>query len=405
MRGSVTSKCMRGHRRSDKRCGSRCLRWYFLLDLPAGRDGKRRRKWSRGHASKKAAEQALRAELARRDQGVQLAHGKLTVAGYADRFLDHLATVREPRTVAFYRELLTLHVLPEVGGLPLRDLQPAHLKGLYARLLRSGRRRGGPGGLSPRTVGHVHRATHRMLHEAVRDQLLARNPAADLELPKVEPAPMVTLDRDQAAALLAGVDDWFRLLILLGLATGARVGELCALRWSDLELDADPPQARIRQAVTVDRGGGGRRFKATKTAAGDRRVVLDPYTVAALRRHRAERTVIAAAFGGAHRDDLDLVLAKPDGSGFLPTSASQRFRRLVLRLGLPDGVHLHTLRHSAASFLAAAGVPASDIAAQLGHADGGALALRTYVHPLDENRRRAAAVLGQVVEQAAGPGQ
>ena len=54
-------------------------------------------------------------------------------------------------------------------------------------------------------------------------------------------------------------------------------------------------------------------------------------------------------------------------------------------------MHVHSLRHSAASFLAAEGVPASDIAAQLGHADGGALALRVYVHPLEENRRRAGA--------------
>jgi integrase len=60
-------------------------------------------------------------------------------------------------------------------------------------------------------------------------------------------------------------------------------------------------------------------------------------------------------------------------------------------------VHLHTLRHSAASFLAAAGVPASDIAAQLGHADGGALALRVYVHPLAEYKRRAAEHLNRAI--------
>jgi integrase len=73
------------------------------------------------------------------------------------------------------------------------------------------------------------------------------------------------------------------------------------------------------------------------------------------------------------------------------------FRALVRRAGLPDTIHVHTLRHSAASFLAAVGVPASDIAAQLGHADGGALALRLYVHPLEENKRRAAAQLDQVI--------
>jgi integrase len=73
------------------------------------------------------------------------------------------------------------------------------------------------------------------------------------------------------------------------------------------------------------------------------------------------------------------------------------FRALVRRAGLPDTIHVHTLRHSAASFLAAAGVPASDIAAQLGHADGGALALRVYVHPLAEGLTRAAAHLDRVI--------
>ena len=73
------------------------------------------------------------------------------------------------------------------------------------------------------------------------------------------------------------------------------------------------------------------------------------------------------------------------------------FRVFVDRLGLPKQVHLHTLRHSAASFLAAARVPASDIAVQLGHADGGALALKVYVHPLAEGLARAGAHLDDVI--------
>jgi len=73
------------------------------------------------------------------------------------------------------------------------------------------------------------------------------------------------------------------------------------------------------------------------------------------------------------------------------------FREFVDGQGLPKTVHVHTLRHSAASFLAAAGVPASDIAAQLGHKDGGALALRVYVHPMAEGLAKAGAHLDQVI--------
>ena len=90
------------------------------------------------------------------------------------------------------------------------------------------------------------------------------------------------------------------------------------------------------------------------------------------------------------------MICKPDGRPYRPDSTSTQFRKFVDDNGLPKTVHVHTLRHSAASFLAAAGVPASDIAAQLGHKDGGAL--KVYVHPMAEGLARAAAHLDQVVE-------
>src|SRR4051812_17726432 len=105
---------MRGHKRAAKRCGSRCLRWYWVLS-ETGPDGKRRRPTSPvGYPTKKAAELARREELARRDQGITLVGGNLTVAGCIEQVLDHLATVRDPNTVHRYRQLLELHVNPSL---------------------------------------------------------------------------------------------------------------------------------------------------------------------------------------------------------------------------------------------------------------------------------------------------
>jgi integrase len=170
----------------------------------------------------------------------------------------------------------------------------------------------------------------------------------------------------------AASGSWLRMLVLLGLATGAWLGELLALRLSDLDLDTGV--ARIsRSAQLVD---GLVRFKVPKTTAGIRPVALGPATITALRRHRADQLELRLAFAGAYNTEADLVLAKADGRAYRPDSVSTMFRKLVDRASLPRDVRVHTLRHSAASFLAAEGVPASDIAAQLGHADGGALALR-----------------------------
>jgi integrase len=125
-------------------------------------------------------------------------------------------------------------------------------------------------------------------------------------------------------------------------------------------------------------------------------VALGPTVIAALRHLRAEQAERRLALGSDYHDE-DLVICKPDGRPYRPDSTSLQFRRFVDSVGLPKTVHVHTLRHSAASFLAAAGVPASDIAAQLGHRDGGALALKVYLHPLAERLARAGAHLDQVV--------
>jgi integrase len=335
----VTAKCTRGHKAADRRCSSRCSRWYFIVEGPHTAEGKRRRLWSTGFSTRKAAEVALRDELHRRDQGIALEPEKVTLAAFADRWLDYMATLgRDERTLERYGELLRLHVLPTLGGLQLKALTPAHLSDLYGRLLRDGRRDGRAGGLSPRTVGHVHRCVHRMLKQALRWRLLAYNPAADLELPSVAPAPMVTLTHEQARALLGAAQGWMYTLVLLGLATGARLGELLALRWVDVDLDTGT--VRIGRSLRVVRRQ--LQVKGPKTQAGYRTVVLGPTVLVALRRLRVEQAERRLALGGAYQAVEDLVICKLDGRPYRPDSASTRFRQLVRQVGLPEAIHVHT---------------------------------------------------------------
>ncbi len=277
--GHIAKKCVRRCTKAARKCSSRCTRYYYVLDIPPGPDGKRKQTWSKGYTTRKEAEQALREELTRRDHGIVLDTQKLTVRAFLERWLDHMAMLgRDERTLERYRELLELHALPTIGGLQLKALQGA-LVDLYATLLRQGRRDGKPGGLHPRTVGHVHRALHRMLKQAARWQLIARNPAADLELPTVPKAAMVTLTREQAGALLRAAEPrpLLRYLVMLGVATGARLGELLALRWTDVDLD----EATLRIGASRRIVNGRMQVKGPKTEAGYRTVVLGPSTVAA----------------------------------------------------------------------------------------------------------------------------
>jgi len=384
-------------------------RYSVVLDLGHDANSKRIRKWHSGYRTRKAAEAARVELLGQLQHGAYVDPSTLTLRSYVGRWLDYMTALgRDERTVGRYRELLDDHVLPYLGGLPVQRLSPLHLSDTYALLLREGhsqlvrrrqeagrnRRDSLPPGLSPRTVGHVHRALHRALAQAVRWQLVSRNVATGLELPSVPKSEMVTLTREQAGALLDAAESrpLLRWLVLLGVATGARLGELLALRWTDVDLEAGTVRIGASRRVVNRRV----QVKGPKTEAGYRTVRPDPATVVALKRLRAEQAGRRLALGERYHDH-DLVICKPDGAPYRPDSVSGMFRSFADAQGLPKSVHVHTLRHSAASFLAAAGVPASDIAAQLGHKDGGALALRVYVHPMAEGLERAGAELGAVL--------
>jgi integrase len=410
VKGHIAKKCVRRCAQAGRKCSSRCTRYYYVLDALPGSDGKRRQTWSKGYRTRNEAEAGLAEGLQRRNEGIVLSSGKATVAEFMKTWLDHMETLgRDSRTLHRYRELLELHVLPTLGGRQLKLLQPPHLSDLYAKLLREGRRDGKTGGLHPRTVGHVHRALHRMLKQAARWQLIARNPAADLELPSVPKSEMVTLTQEQAGRLLKAAErrPLMRLLVMLGVATGARLGELLALCWTDIDLDAGTVRIGWSRRVVKRRV----EVKGPKTEAGYRTVMLGPVVLTALKRLHAEQAERRLTLGADYLPDAErrrargagfdadeyLVICKGDGAAYRPDSVSGMFREFVDQQGLPKTVHTHTLRHSAASFLAAARVPASDIAAQLGHKDGGALALKVYVHPMAEGLTRAGVHLDQVV--------
>jgi integrase len=161
-----------------------------------------------------------------------------------------------PKTRERYVELLRLHVRPHIGALPLHKLQPVHLAELYAKLLSTG--------LSARTVGHVHRCLHKALIVAVEWNLLARNPAAIAKPPKVQAREIEIITVEQAQKLLRCLRGRaLHPIIMLALATGMRRGELLALRWCDVDLDAGTAQvARSLEQTKADGSRNRRRSTA-----------------------------------------------------------------------------------------------------------------------------------------------
>jgi integrase len=419
-RGNIRRKCVKGHRLAEGKCSSRCIRWYPRLELPHGPDGKRRLVSLGGYPTRNQAETAVTKELERRSNGLGLEPHRLTVSQYLDRWLAHIRTIRRARTVARYRALLAHHVRPYIGAQLLARLEPLEVQAVYDQLGVGGRKDGKPGGLDPQHILAIHRCLHRALEQAVTWRLRPDNPAKHATPPAVPDKDTPALLPEQVDLLLdaatADPKPWLRTWTVLAAATGARNGELCGLEWSDLDLKAGT--VRFRQELTVVDtdllpGGAaaaqGRRKELAvgpvKSKASKAILSLPPFAVEALREHRRQQARLRLAGaqpatvtlrwvqpGQAPRPvELDLVFRTERGTALNPNHASRGFAQLASSVGLK--AHPHMLRHALASAMAANKEPASIIAAQLRHADGGALAQRVYIHQLPQTAPRIAGLI------------
>lgn len=326
--------------------------------------------------------------------------GRLTVERYLADWLERKRADLRPRTHRRYCELLA-HVTRAVGGLALTKLTPTRIDRLYSALQTP------PEGaeaepLSSTTVHHLHVTLRQALDDAQRLGLVARNVADQLKGPRMRQTEMHdTLDLAQSRTLLeAARDDRLKALYVLALTTGMRQGELLALRWRDVDLEAGTLHLR---GTLIYLAREGHRIGPPKTARSRRRLDLDPVAVGALRRHKArqaEERLAAGAWVWGHPSHgapaPDLVFTNEigwplDGGRLLRAY----FRPLLERAGLPI-IRFHDLRHIAATLMLLQGVSPKVASERLGHSSVG-ITLDRYSHVLPGMQADAAAAVSRAL--------
>jgi integrase len=378
---------------SIRRRGKRT--WEVAIRL--GKDpvtGGYRRRFMAVAGTKRDAERVLTEALHQRDTGINVDTGKLTVADYLRRWLrDYAAHNVAPSTLARYTGIVEHHLIAQLGGLRLRDLRPAHIQAAYGRALTAeGRVDGRAGPLSARTVIQHHRILREALSHAVEWQLLARDPTTGVRAPQAEHHEMRVLSPEEARHLLEVANGRaFGALIYVAIATGARLGELLALRWQDLDLDGGMMRI-MRTAQSIP--GQGTVFSAPKTRRSARPVALSTDTVNVIREHRRVQLQQRLAVGPAYADD-ELVFASASGNPLSRGNVRTSFLRLTRKAGI-SGVRFHDLRHTAATLMLAAGVHPKIVSERLGHATI-SITLDTYSHVLPGMQREAANLLDVVL--------
>jgi integrase len=261
-----------------------------------------------------------------------------------------------PTTLEDYRRDLEGDAIPFLGSRRLGEIEPRHVKALARHL--------GDRGLAPATVRNVMAPVRALFATAVEEGLIRSNPCAGLRLPGSSTAADArrALTEEELAHLLDETPERWRLVVRFLAQTGLRVGELIALRWEDVDLDAR--RVRVRRRLyrgTVD---------TPKSHYGLREVPISARLAEDLGRHR-EASIFAS--------DEDPVFATRTGD---PLSGGNLLRRVVKPAAERAGVGwagLHTLRHTCASMLFRAGWNAKQVQMVLGH-HSPAFTLATYVH-------------------------
>lgn len=349
--------------------------------------------WPNGHRqfrytrTRTEASRKLRELLQSQDHGDRAPRMAGTTQAYLLEWLETVRPQLRPRTWQRYEELIRLHALPILGRVQVAQLGPERIQLCLTEALQKG--------LSPTTVSHLHAVLHRALAQAERWGVIARNPVALVDPPRMVRHEIQTFSPAQVRNLLATArGDRLEAVWVLAVTTGMRQGELLGLHWREVDLDA----GRLAVTGSLQRiRGVGLTITEPKTLRSRRQVILTPIAVSALRQHQTAQRRERERAGDQWRDS-DLVFTNVVGGPLQRDHVVKRnFDPLLIRAGLPR-IRFHDLRHTAATLMLSQGVHPKVAADLLGHATVG-ITLDLYSHSTEAMHQEAA----RAIEELLGP--
>ncbi|AYB38569.1 site-specific integrase [Brevibacillus laterosporus] len=361
---------MKGHvrKRGDK--------WCFVVELPRDEStGKRKQKWFSGYTQKKEAQQALTQKLHELQTGLTVDTSDMTVSQYMEYWLENYAKTSTRATTHYtYEQRVKRYIIPRIGHIKLKNLKTIHLQKMYSDLLKDGAKFQ-DGGVSPITIRHIHGLVHKALQNAERWQMVSRNVAQLVELPRVEKKETIVLTREGVQKLVESVrGKEICIPVLVAVTTGMRYAEVFGLAWKDINFEKKTIHVR-QQLIRIN---GVHQLSPPKTKSSERIISLSESLIGPLKQHKAEQAQSKLLFGPSYNIE-GLVCCRPeDGLPYIPASVRRKFRRVLEEAELPC-IRFHDLRHTVATLLLETGVHPKIVSELLGHTNIG-ITLDRYSH-------------------------
>jgi integrase len=290
------------------------------------------------------------------DNGSYIEPNKTTVAQYLQRWLVECCKPSlTPRSYERYKGIIEKNLIPAIGRIRLVDLRPEHVQRHYTTMIDKG--------LAARTIRYDHIVIHGALRMAVKWQLVPRNVADAVEIPKPKHSEMQIWDSDEITKFLeAAKTTPYYALFYAALYTGARRSELLGLSWRHVDF--------LYSQIDIERGlhwikREGYIFTQPKSVKSRRTIALPPSLVLLLKEYKEKQECNRLLIGKPFTED-DLVFSHEDGSPLFPNSISRAWSLLAKKAGLKP-IRFHDARHSHATLLLRQGAHPRVVQEQLGH--------------------------------------
>jgi integrase len=351
----------------------------YYVTIEVGTKGNRKRKVLKSFKTKREAKEAL--DLAIADLQKELENGESTadmsLGDYLDFWLRSYAKSNtSPNTYRAYEQIIRVNLKPCLGHIKLQDLKPLHLQNYYVEKLVD---------LSAQTVKHHHRLLSKALNDAVDWEFLNKNVAQKAKPPKPKKFRATFYSKEELDRLIEASKSstvYYPMIYTAG-HTGARLGELRALRWTDI--DFVNRRMTITKSAYVDEEGKVQIKDLTK-GGKDRTIVIGKMLMNVLKSHYDRYQELKKRLGDSFNPNA-LVFFNSNGDYTHPRELHRIYKRSIKQAGLKDS-RFHDTRHSHASILLQKNVHPKIVSERLGHSKIG-ITLDLYSHAIPSLQEQA----------------
>ena len=314
---------------------------------------------------------------------------RMTLGEWMDKWLDEymIFTVRES-TLDSYRCLTENQVKRFIGEKQLSSLTTAELQKFYIKIKNEGRvkpTREGSYELADSMVRKIHMMLHEALDTAVSERLIAKNPTIGTTIPKNNYPEKQVLGDEQLETFLEAIkhEEYWCDFFYVEVMTGLRRGEICGLKWSDIDFDAN--KLRVQRSVSAKKGGG-LNIGETKTNTGTRIITMPP-SVREVLQNRRQTAITEWVFPAFLNPEQPIH----------PEAAYRKLKVILKHAELPL-IRFHDLRHTFATHAMKSGVDPKTLSGILGHTNA-SFTLDTYTHVTSDMQKNASAVVGNMMQK------